>query len=236
MATVLPRGNSAVICVSQSTAQFNIRAKRVAPEKIYTIPNSIDPSRLGPQPSPAAGGSLKQDLGLQNDALVVTGIGRLVRQKRFDLFLEIAAMILDVRKNVSFLVVGDGPERTKLEGIVEAKGITSHVHFLGTRHDIGSLLDITDLFFLMSDFEGLPITLLESMAKGVCVIATDVDGTHDVLAGTNAGVLVLPGDWRVAAEMALRLLRDSERREKMAAAGREIVFKSYGIETTASRI
>lgn len=233
--SLLARGTSAVICVSQTTAEFNQKAKKVSSEKIHVIPNSINPKRFRDAPV-ASHSRFKESLALQEDALVVTGIGRLVRQKRFDLLLQVASVVLKARKNVSFLIVGSGPERKRLEDSAKAKGIDNHVHFLGTRTDIDSILGVTDVFLLMSDFEGLPLTLLESMAMGVCVVATDVDGIHEVLAGTDAGILVPSGDPLPASEALLSLLNNRERRLKMAAAGPEIVAKRYDIAIAASQV
>lgn len=233
--SLLAHGTSAVICVSQTTAEFNRKAKKVRSEKIYVIPNSINPKRFRAAPV-ASPSKFKESLALQEDALVVTGIGRLVRQKRFDLLLQVASVVLKVRKDVSFLIVGEGPEQKSLERAAKAKGIDNHVRFLGTRTDIDSILGVTDVLLLLSDFEGLPLALLESMAMGVCVVATDVDGIHEVLAGTDAGILVPPGDPLPASEALLSLLNDREYRLRMATAGPEIVAKRYDIAVAASQV
>ena len=234
--SLLAPWTSAVICVSESTAEFNLREKCVPLEKIHIIPNSINPERLESLSSARERVKLREDLHVPKDALVVTGIGRMVWQKRFDLFLQIAARVLKIRSDIFFLIVGGGPEREQLEADAKRSGIGGHVRFLGVRDDIGLILGITDIYLLVSDFEGFPLTLLEAMAMGVCVVATDVDGAHEMLAGNGAGVLVPPGNALAAAEALLVILGDREQRRKTAVLGRDIVLQHYAIEATAAKV
>jgi glycosyltransferase involved in cell wall biosynthesis len=101
--------------------------------------------------------------------------------------------------------------------------------FTGARSDVPSLLGISDLFLLTSDFEGLPLTLLEALAMQVPAVATDVDGTAEVLGGGEGGVLVPPGDPPAMAGAVMALLHDADRRQAMGRQGRELVERKYGI-------
>jgi len=226
---------AAILCVSQSTAEFNRIDKGVPARKIHVIPNGIDPERLAPDPSLPAE-KIKRELGVPKDLLLVTGVGRFVRQKRFDVFLRIASIVWQARQDVAFLIAGDGPERAPLEAEAERMGFRGQLRFLGNRDDINLILSVTDVLLLTSDFEGFPLTLLEAMGMGRPVVATDVDGAHEVLGHTSAGMLYPAGDALRGAQAVLALLSNPELRKTIGSAARDKVLTCYEIGGTASKI
>jgi glycosyltransferase involved in cell wall biosynthesis len=225
----LGKRTGAVICVSQTTKDFNVQTKGIDPGRIWVIPNSINPERFSAVGTKEDKRRLLSDLDLPDKPHLVTGIGRLEPQKRFDLFLQVAALVHRHMPDVLFLVVGDGSLRRRLESQSVELGLQSVVRFTGARSDVPSLLGISDLFLLTSDFEGLPLTLLEALAMQVPAVATDVDGTAEVLSGGEGGVLVPPGDPPAIAGAVMALLHDAERRRDMGRQGRRLVERRYGI-------
>jgi glycosyltransferase involved in cell wall biosynthesis len=226
---ILGKRTGAVICVSQTTKDFNVQTKGIDPGRIWVIPNSINPERFSVVDAKSQKQRLLADLDLPNEPHLVIGIGRLEPQKRFDLFLQVAARVHQQMPDVHFLVVGEGSLRRRLEGQSAELGLQSVVRFTGARSDVPDLLGISDLFLLTSDFEGLPLTLLEALAMQVPAVATNVDGTAEVLGGGKGGVLVPPGDSKAMAATVLALLRDAERRQAMGFQGRHLVECTYGI-------
>jgi glycosyltransferase involved in cell wall biosynthesis len=138
--------------------------------------------------------------------------------------------------DVLFLVVGDGTLRQRLESQSMELGLQSVLRFTGARSDVPSLLGISDLFLLSSDFEGLPLTLLEALAMQVPAVATDVDGNAEVLGGGEGGVLVPPGEPGAMAGVVMDLLKDEERRQAMGRQGRQLVERRYGIVAVSDQI
>ncbi len=226
---MLGKRTGAVICVSQTTKEFNVQTKGIDPGRIWVIPNSINPERFSAVDARVHKQRLLGELDLPDQPHLVIGVGRLEPQKRFDLFLQVADMVHLQMPDVLFLIVGDGSLRRRLESQSAELGLKSVVRFTGARSDVPSLLGISDLFLLTSDFEGLPLTLLEALAMQIPAVATSVDGTAEVLGAGEGGVLVPPGDPRAMAGAVMALLHDAERRRVVGLQGRHLVEREYGI-------
>jgi len=163
---------------------------------------------------------LAADLGL-GGAPVVGIVGKLSPVKGHEFFLEAAAAVARERGDVRFLVVGDGTRRAELEGLAAALGLSGRVVFAGARNDVPAVLRLMDVFTLSSVSEGAPHAVMEAMAAGLPIVATDVGGVMDVVGGPSAAVLVPPRDPSAMARGILRLLQDpSEARAMGAALGR----------------
>ncbi|MBE0697507.1 MAG: glycosyltransferase, partial [Anaerolineaceae bacterium] len=114
--------------------------------------------------------NILNELGLPADRLVIGHVGRFVPQKNHEFLVDIAQALLNIRKNVLFLLVGDGVLRASVEGKVKKLGLEPYFVFLGERSDIANLLQAMDVFLFPSLFEGLPIALLEAQVVGLpCV-------------------------------------------------------------------
>ncbi len=138
-----------------------------------------------------------------------------------------------VRKEISdvkLLVIGDGPEREKLEKIA-GNGIV----FLGNRRDIPELLKTLDVFVLPSLNEGISNTILEAMASGLPVIATNVGGNPEIVENEITGSLFFPGDWKTLANLLTRYLQDDQLRHNYGSQGRKQVLKKYSMEKMTSQ-
>jgi glycosyltransferase involved in cell wall biosynthesis len=180
---------------------------------VNQIYNGIDTDLYRPPHEP---GRIRRQLGISNGAFVVTICGRLDPIKdhltlfrAFDLFAGDGA---DVR----LLVVGDGPERERLER--EATGETL---FLGHREDVPDILADTDVFVLCSLNEGISNTILEAMATGLPVVATRVGGNPELVEDGVTGTLVPPGDHEAIAASLLEYRRRPGARARHGAAGRQ---------------
>jgi glycosyltransferase involved in cell wall biosynthesis len=165
---------------------------------------------------------VRRTLGIGADVPVVLSVARLVEQKRPDVLVDAFGQ---VPAPAVLLMAGSGPLREQTQQRVEAARLADRVRLLGDRDDVDRLLAAADLLVLASDWEGLPMALLEAMSAGVPVVATAVDGV--VRACADAGVLVPRRD-PAALGAALRdLLADPARRAALSDAGRARVAAHY---------
>lgn len=158
-------------------------------------------------------------------------LARLDPQKGIPFLLQAAAQV----PNAQFSIVGDGPDRAKLEAQARTLGVGESVQFLGHRKDVPELLAQTDLFVLPSLWEGLPLSILEAMAAGKPVIATAVGGTPEAITDGQTGVLVPPSDARALANAIRTVLADGELARRLAERGREHVRREFSVEAMVRR-
>ncbi len=131
--------------------------------------------------------------------------------------------------NWSLLLVGEGPERTGIERAIAAANLQERVHVLGRREDVHDILDTADVVVLPSYAEGMPNAVLEAMAHGIPVVASDVGGVRSLL-GSGAGTVVAPRNEAALAEALQRLIDDPSLRAKMGERGRELAHGSLGVD------
>lgn len=183
----------AYVAVSETTAAQARRDRDVAARKLATIENGIDLSRFGP--SEVARAATRADLGIPLDAYVVGTVGRLVAEKNQALLVAAAAPLLS--PTLRLVIVGDGPERARVEAAVAALGERrEYVHILGARAPAALpwLYAAFDAFALSSDSEGLPLVVIEAMASGLPVVSTAVGGIPAVVVDGVTGALAPAAD------------------------------------------
>ena len=207
----------AQIAVSAAVRRAHTECGRIPGSRFVTIMNGIDEERLVPGAERAA---VRRELGLPDDAVVCLNIGSLTEQKNRRTLLDATARLSDIEA-LRMLVVGSGPEKEELEARVSDLGLSGRVLFLGQRLDVPDLLAASDIFVLSSDWEGLPITILEAMASGVPCVSTAVGGVPEALTDGVSGLTVEPGDPGALADGIRTLARDPELRARMAAAARD---------------
>jgi glycosyltransferase involved in cell wall biosynthesis len=193
--------------------------------KVLAIPNGIDTARFRPPPGfdPEA---KKREL-LRGNYRMVTNVARLMPQKGQRYLIEAAAQLTPTMPDVRFLMVGDGALRAELEDLALAHGVADAFVFPGIRTDIPEILAASDLFVLPSLWEGLPLSLLEAMAAGCPVIATDVGGVSEVLHHQETGLLVPPADVQALAAAMADCLDHPERARERAATAEAMVAHKY---------
>jgi len=214
-----------VVAVSAAIAE-EARRRGIPEAKVTTIDNGVDLSRLA-----LAAPTLRHEIG-QDDRILVGAIGRLVTQKGFDYFLRAAAEIVKQFPSALFVVVGDGPERASLEQLATELGVDKNVVFTGSRKDMPGVYASLDIFVLSSRDEGMPIVLLEAMASGRPVVATDVGAVSKlVLPGNTTGLLVRPNDTRELTDAIMSLLRAPDLRERLGKHGQDLVQTRFSSRT-----
>ena len=132
-------------------------------------------------------------------------------------------------------LVGDGPERKRIHGLVQTFGLDDCVQFLGERTDLPNVLRDADLFLLPSESESFGLAALEAMSCGVPVIASRVGGVPEVVVDGETGLLAPVGDVAAMAAHVVRLLADAPLRARLGAAARQRAEVAFPLEATVSK-
>lgn len=160
--------------------------------------------------------------------LKLIAVGRLVPLKNFDLLVRAIADVINMGMNDLFvLIAGEGEERTRLEELIRDLGIKSYVKLLGLRHDIMGLMKACDLFVMPSSYEGLSLAMIEAMACGLPIIASDVRGLKDYITNEQNGLLFPAGDHKALAKRILKLANNRKLRSKLSQGARGSFEKEY---------
>lgn len=217
-----------ILCNADAVRRFVLEVERPDPEKLVVIPNGI---RL-PIDSGTASGPAR--IPGQYRHLVGT-VGRLTWKKAHGDFLEAARAVRQIRDDVDFVIVGDGPLRKQAETRAAELGIGEHVHFLGEIGNARTLLERFDVFVMSSIIEGMPNVLLEALAAERPVVVTRAGGMPEIVTHEHTGLLVPPADPGALAAGILRLLASPEEARRFAMAGRALVEAQFSAGAMRAR-
>jgi len=197
-----------------------------SPEECRVVPNGI-PIRDVLKP-------IRVWKGVSNASAPLIGwVGRMVPVKGLPILLEAVAMMTTPQLMPSLLLVGDGPERLRLESLARSLGISDRVHFTGYVQDPRRHLERMDLLALPSLHEGVPLTLLEAFELGIPVVAAAVGGIPEIIGNSGGACLVTshrPQDW---ADILIKLLADHNKLASLCANGQLLLRKRFSIEQMA---
>ena len=204
------------------------------PSRIVSIPNAInmDKTRVTDEEIERC----RRELNIPPDVKTVGMVGRLVSVKNFEMFIRAAGRVLGQGIPARFLIVGDGPLRADLEKLAETAGIKNHLIFTGFRDDVFRLVAMMDLFVLCSKSETNPIALMEAMACGKPVIATDVGGIPEVVDHDVNGWLCPSDDAGCLADAIICLLSNPERAAALGTNARAKMMKDYALPSVTARL
>lgn len=212
-----------IIAVSDDTARSFQRTVGHVGGQVTVVCNAVDTDRY---PATIDRDAVRAGLGLTPHDHVMTMVGTFKRQKGHVHLLDAASSVSGQLADLHLVLVGDGELAEDVRVRVAALGLDDRVHLLGTRRDVPELLAASDSFVLPSLWEGLPVALVEAMASRLPVIATDVNGTSQVMVAGVTGWLVPPGDADALARAMVELVSDPVRAAAMAdaAAARAAAF------------
>lgn len=217
--------------LSNSEAGFDNRFRRRR-ANFRVVPNGLDLRRFDPQPEKVA--QLREELQLARFTQLVGMVATLSAFKDHEAFLQVAARVLQEQPQTGFLVIGDGPNRAALEALSLRLGLADNVIFTGYRRDIDALTGMLDVACLFTNYrvisEGLPNAVMEAMACGVPVVATDDGGTVEVLHDGAEGYLVARNDVEVAAGRIVGLLQDASLRQQLGRNGRAAIETRFSLD------
>jgi glycosyltransferase involved in cell wall biosynthesis len=213
---LLDRFTFATVACAQSQRQVLI-SEGVAPLKIVYIPNGVSVESI--RAAAATGATTREALGIPADAPLVVQVGLFRPEKNQRGALEAVAAVRDRVPGTHLAFVGAGPTQAEVEQRAAELGASEWVHFLGSRGDAPSVMALADLSILPSISDAMPMTVLESMAVGTPLLATDVGDVRETLG--DAGLCVPAEEPQALAAECASLLKDEGRRAAMSAAGAE---------------
>ena len=200
-----------IIANSDAVKQDTLCQEKLDPSKVMTIYNGIDPTLYDDQPAPG----FRASLNIPEKTKVIGMVANLIHYKGHKFFIRACARIKSMYADVIFLLIGEGPMRIELEKLTRELGLEDDVVFLGRRSDVPLLLSIMDIFVLTSLEEGFSNAILEAMAAGKPVIATDVGGNSEAVIHGETGLLVPSMDSNSLADAINNMLCEPEMAEKM---------------------
>lgn len=221
----------AFIAVSRANARYLVEEKRLPRGKVHVVANGIDPSRfLHPSEHTAI---LSQKLGFASSHRILLMIARLEPQKGHSVLIRAMADIHSKLPSTRLVLLGEGSLREELEQQCCSMGLQAVVRFAGWQANVEDWLSLADVVVLPSLYEGLPLAAIEALAAGRPIVATDVDGTPEVVLDGQTGLTVPPGDSDALAASIVRLLSDPKLARKLGLAGREFVLRNFSASRQA---
>ena len=226
--------NDAVIAVAEEVERsiqchIGLRGK----PKLSTIPNGVDLEYLAALPRGAQG--VKEEFHIPLDHQLVVHVANFTPKKRHVDLLAAAQTVLKQEPLVTFLLVGQGPLEAATMALAHELGIADRVVFAGLRSDAQALIAGGDLFVLSSEYEGLPVSLLEAMAIGTPVVATRVGGIPEVITDGVEGFLVEPLKPDQLSYKLLNLLHSPELQQRFSENGRKRVQEQFDVRRMVER-
>lgn len=230
----LSRLTHTVINVSSAQEAEGLALGLFAPTQSVVIVNGIDVAELDAVVARAPIG--RSDLGLALHDLVLGCVARFDPVKGLEVLLEAVRVLVPQYPELKLVLVGDGPEASKLRRLAHVMGLRGHVLFTGTVEEAPRMFPAWDVYISSSRKEGLPLALLEAMACELPVVATRVPGHVDAVAAGETGFLTNPDDPVDLAGHTARLLEDPALRSAMGQAGRARVAECFSAERTAQAV
>jgi glycosyltransferase involved in cell wall biosynthesis len=201
----------------------------VPAEKLVCIPNGVEVPPLTLTDDQGARAGMLKELGLPADAYVAGYIGRLARQKRLEDLIWSVETLRQIRPTLHLVIVGDGPERERLETFTRDVQCTEQVRFLGHREDASRWMKLFDVFCLASSFEGMSNSIMEAMSVGKPVIASDIPANRELVIQSETGFLPKLADTVGFMQFLRRLIDEPGLGTRLGNAGRERIQSSFSI-------
>jgi glycosyltransferase involved in cell wall biosynthesis len=218
----------AFVGVATQHGDYLTNVENFPARQVRVIPNGVDVTRFCNRP--AWRRESRETLGLNPEAPVVGIVAALRSEKNHTLFLQSAARLHEEMSDAQFLIVGDGPELQEIERTVAHYKLSDCVHLLGPRADIPEVLAALDVFALTSHVEANPVSILEALAMGLPVVATDVGSVSETVIPGVTGFLASPGSAEDLAGFWAELLGDRALAERMGSFGRDLVSEKWSLE------
>jgi glycosyltransferase involved in cell wall biosynthesis len=181
--------------------------------------------------------SARGALGIPSNAVVIGNAGWMIPRKRWDIFLQVAAMVARKFPDAKFLMAGDGPEAPKLRALATSLGLNGRVIWLGWQKDLKQFYDSLDIMLFNSDWDAMGRTPLEAMSLGIPVVASVLHGgLSEIIDSENCGYLIDTHDIPRLAAKVMEIARDPSLGARLAAQGREKIEKIGSPEKHALKV
>ena len=205
------------------------RLEGIRPHQAVYIPNGV--AAIAPRRSVD---DVRHELQTPSDAVVIGTIARLHQAKAHLVLLRAFAILRRHNPAAVLWLVGDGPERAGIRREIARLNLAAHVRMPGTRDDVRDILEAMDLFALPSHWEGMPNALMEAMAAGRPVVASNVDAIPELVVDGVTGWLVPPGDPNALARTIENVLADRGRAAEVGQAGMAHVLRNFSVDAMAN--
>jgi glycosyltransferase involved in cell wall biosynthesis len=219
--------NDTIVAVSDHARRELVKYNHVNPEKIRVILNGIDLSPYS-TPDPTTN-LLRAEFQIPSDTKIVGNFSRLEPEKDHKTLLRAFRILMDRGVNARLVIAGGGKLESELKQLTEDLNLTRDVHFLGFRKGIPDLLRCLDLYVVSSTLEGLSLSLLQAMAAGLPVVATNTGGNPEVVVEGETGYIVECGDPAALATAVVRVL-DPEVGEPMGRKAKDNAHRLFGLD------
>lgn len=226
---LMPR-TACIVGNSASVAEF-YQQQGLPADRLRVIPNGVE------QPSSTAwtAATIREKLGLPANAFLAGYIGRLAVQKRVQDLVWSVETLRQIRPQFHLVLIGDGPERDRLEHFAESIGCRENVHFLGHQDDAAAWLPGFDAFCLASSFEGMSNSLMEAMAAGKPVVVSDIPANRELVTHEQTGLLVKLGDGVGFMQFFRRLMDEPELGPRLGAAAKQRMQEQFSVAKMVER-
>jgi len=215
-----------ITSISAATREALVRYENFPRSKIEIIYNGID----GSHGQASSKQETRKQLGIEEDAFVLGTVARLDPIKNHDMMIRVLKTIREKHPEVYLIIVGDGPERRRLERLVADLGLSSFVIFTGFREDTDLFYSVMDLFMLTSFSEGTAMTLLEAMACSLPCIVTNVGGNPEIVEDQRTGFIIPVNDEKALSDKISILMNDNVLRKQIGSAGRKRFEENFTVE------
>lgn len=216
-----------VIAVSDDAKAASIAQFKTIPCSIETIHNGVDTSFFYLQNGFKE--KSKQELNLPLDKFIVSNVAVFRTQKRLDRWLQIAQHTLEQTKDVQFVLIGDGPLKEEVQQLISENQLTENVFLPGLQKDMKPWLAATDIFLMSSDWEGLPIALLEAMSMGCVPVVTDAGGIPELVTA-ESGIVYEKENTQRAVAAVTSLLQERRSLEAYSLNARKRIEEHFSLK------
>ncbi len=226
-----------VVAISDSTFQNLVTQCRTNPGKIVTIPNGVETEKFSPA---LTGERLRESWGISGDVPVIGNLSRFEQRKGYDVFLNVAFELKKRNIDALFLAMGYGPEEEHLRSRATQLDLGRHVLFVKPRRDMPEVMSALDILLFTPYWgEGLPTIVLEAMASGKPVVASNTGSNREIVIDGITGFLPSPKTWVMEtnqldaaafAEKILYLIRNKDHARQMGIEGRRVVEQNFSVE------
>jgi glycosyltransferase involved in cell wall biosynthesis len=204
------------------------------PARVAAFPIGVDLKEFNPG-RPLH--DLRTELGLERDHRLVGLISYLRTYKGHEYFVQAAGLLAGRLRDVTFLIIGEGPEEPLLRARIVARGLSRQVRMLGFREDLLDVFRSLDVFVMPSvEADTIPQVLMQALALGLPVVSTTVGSIPDVIQDGRNGFLVSPRDAPALADRIAKLLEDPALRAAMGTCGRVLIEREYSLERMVDRL
>lgn len=201
------------VAVSEAFRRRLAASLSIPAASLDMVPNGVTPSRGDRR-------ATRRALGIEDDDVLILAVGSLYPVKGHEFLIEAMSRMGGADKRAVVVIAGQGQEEDRLRDLARRRGVADSVRLLGFRSDIPDLLAASDVFVMPSRSEGMPMAMIEAMLAEKAIVASDVGGIPELIAGPHLGVLVEPENAEALAEALTGMVSDPEKRARMGRAVR----------------